>query len=153
LINTGLIPVPIQTQSQVNSMRVIRNYGADGFSGDNRVITVDEQARWWQSVQGRCHAWLFGLQRDDPWADTVGFGMILRRENKCWSPSAGVLPAYRGNGYGKQIVSWLALEAGNMGIQLHAQALRSNTAAVKAHNPLYWECYMANQEYVYFRTR
>jgi GNAT superfamily N-acetyltransferase len=129
-------------------MRVIRNAGVWGYSSDHTIISEDEQRVWWQKAQHGVYAWLFASN-----GEVVGYGMMSRREDGRWSPSAGVLPEWQGHGYGKHIVSWLALEAGNMGIELWAQALVGNPAAVRTHDEAYWDKLGEDDTYAYFRSK
>ena len=143
-----LVPIPVQSWGHVNCMRLIRNSGAWGFSSDNTVISEDEQRAWWQKAQHGVYAWLFAHD-----GEVIGYGMMSKRDDGRWSPSAGVLPEHQGHGYGKYIVSWLSNEASNMAIELWAQAKLDNPAAVHTHDLHYWDKLGEDAHYVYFRSK
>ena len=150
-VATRLQVIPVQSAGHVNCMRVIRNSGSAGYSGDDFQITEDEQQDWWRSLAPRMlvKAWLYASH-----GVVVGYGMYSWREDQQqWSPSAGVLPEHRGRGYGKWIVSHLAQMASAEGITLYAKAWLNNEPAVATHDPKFWERVAQDADYAYFRSR
>ena len=143
---TTLVAAPVTTWGNVNCMRLIRNQGRHGYSGDNREVTEEEQWAWWRN--NRVHAWLFSES-----GRVVGYGMLMKREGDRWSPSAGVVLEQMGRGLGGRIVDYLADEARELGITLYAQAKLDNPAAVKTHHADRWVKLGEDDTYAYFRTK
>lgn len=138
----------VQSPHQVEMLRMIRNAGRGGYSHDHHEISRDEQRKWWGDMQHRIQAWLYATID----GQVVGFGLIRQTDDGRWSPSAGVLHEHQGHGYGGKIVDDLVDRARARGIQLHAQALLDQPAAVATHHQDRWERLGSDEQYVYFRS-
>lgn len=146
---TRLQVMAVTSRAQINCMRIIRNSGSSGYSGPDVQIDHDAQQAWWfkHASAGEVYGWLYLA-----YGNVVGFGMILKRADGQWSPSAGILPEHQGRGYGKWVVSNLVDQARHLGLVLTAKAKRSNPPAVATHDPALWEQIGLDDDYVYFRS-
>jgi GNAT superfamily N-acetyltransferase len=102
-------------------VRQLRNAGRDWF-GDAHAITSDEQRAWWEAHKDEIRCILVG---DPP----VGYGMLVRREDRFWV-SLAVSPEARGLGWGRKIYEVLAQIAGDEPI--YAGIRRDNVASRRA---------------------
>lgn len=137
--------IPVQSSGHLNCMRTIRNAGSGGYSGDDIQITEEQQTNWW--LNNHAYAWLYTSN-----GVVVGYGMIMKRDDGQWSPSAGVVEEQQGRGYGKWIVTNLVDQAKNLGFTLYAKAKKTNPAAVLTHDPLCWDRLGEDDDFVYFRS-
>jgi GNAT superfamily N-acetyltransferase len=128
-------------------MRVIRNTGIGGYSGDNTEISVDQQRAWWRKNRHKLHAWLYAHH-----GTVVGFGM-LRQEKRKWTTSVGILPEHQGNGYGGAIVDDLVCQGRELGYSMVAMARLDNPAAVATHHREYWDRLAGDETYAYFVSK
>lgn len=147
-VTTRLQMVQVVSWGQLNCMRVIRNSGAAGYSNANGEVTEEQQREWWAANKHRTFAWLFVA-----YGVVVGFGMIQKRDDGHWSPSAGVLPEHQGRGYGGRIVDHLVVEARGRSMTLWAQAKLDNPAAVATHHRDYWDRLGDYDGYAWFRSK
>jgi GNAT superfamily N-acetyltransferase len=141
-----LTRVEVQSERQVQCLRVIRNAGRFGYSNDTEEISAPAQREWWRRSQGKVHAWLYSVA-----GEIVAYGMFFQRDDGSWSPSAGVLPDYQGRGYGGRIVDDLVARARELGVQLVAAARLDNPAAVATHHPDLWERLEDSATHAHFR--
>jgi len=143
----ALQAIRVVTEAHVEQMRRIRNVDRDGYSTASDEITPEQQARWWSEHGGTVHAWLYL----DTAGALVGFGLVRPDANGHWCPSVGVLPNYRGRGYGKWIISDLTRQAPE---RLYAQAKRANAAGCRTHAAADWdEIDGPDPAYRYYRAR
>jgi hypothetical protein len=146
-----LNPFEIKHAALAEVMRVIRMSGREGFSGNTDYITPDQQTAWWKVVYPRhVRAWLFQVACPCANKHFNAFGYLYKQQDDRWTASVGMLPCARGKGYGSAIITYLALNAGQV---IHAKAAKANPAAVKVHKDAYWLSMGEDADYVYFRTR
>lgn len=108
-----LAPVDARTWRDAEALRLIRNTCREHMTGDNREIGREQQEAWWWSPARRRNAiWLFlapggvDVGLGVPSGPAVGFG-LLRMEGESWWATLGLLPAWRGQGYGVEIYRYL----------------------------------------------
>jgi RimJ/RimL family protein N-acetyltransferase len=146
----GLQALVIQTETQVEQLRLIRNTCKDGFSHDNDVITPEAQQAWWLRLKlyGDVQAWLYYIIEND-YGSIVGYG-LLRRDDSKWYSSVAVLPEYAGRGYGGAITADLVRRSDE---PVYATARIDNPAACKLHREADWAETHRDDRLVYFLTR
>lgn len=143
----ALTAYPIQSDIDVERLRMIRNATAHGFSNHTDQISADQQRAWWASMQGRVKGWLYR----DEYKQLVGFGLLRRDDEGYWLTVVGVLPGYEGRGYGKEITHDIVTRAPG---RCKATARKDNPGAVKLHVDADWEIVDGPDErLVYFLGR
>lgn len=127
----GLVARQIETEVDVESLRVIRNECKDGFSHDNDAITVQQQAAWWALMRERVKGWLYwnGLA-------VVGYGLVRQTDDGRWWSSVAVLPEYAGKGYGGALTADLVRRVPHV---VWATARLDNPPAMRLHRAADWD--------------
>lgn len=107
-------------------MRGVRNTCREYMTRNTAEISVEEQLAWWASLQAvddaevredtvRCYLFYLadtadigeGILAPAPGTpDAVGYG-LLRRSSAAWWLTGGLLPPYRGLGYGTDLFRYL----------------------------------------------
>ncbi len=101
--------VHVTRPDQAEQMRVIRNSCREFMTNDRHEITPEEQQAWFDSIHDSHLVWPF-LYKPRPTArypEPFGYGLIRRLGDKWWL-SGGLLPAWRGKGYGTDLFCELA---------------------------------------------
>jgi GNAT superfamily N-acetyltransferase len=120
-----LVPRRAVTLADAEALRVIRNACRLTMTGHTGEIAPDEQRAWWETYQCRTmRIWLF----DMPGGNPVGFGLLRPDESRWWA-TLGLLPEWRGRGYGVAIYRHLiAACPGDLWIDV----LLTNSASARA---------------------
>lgn len=138
--------LPVQTDDQIELVRIIRNQTAHGFSNYTDQISEAAHIAFWEREKPLAWVYLDELGRP------VGFGLLryeLDRDH--WITVVAVLPEFGGRGYGKWITRDIVSRAPG---RVWATARRDNPAAVALHVAEDWETYDGpDQRLVYFRGR
>lgn len=142
----GLHAVQVVNPRQVELMRQVRNICRGTYAYDNTEISPHEQRAWWRNNRSRVRAYLYYEQG----AVLIGFGLLRIESDLRWWDSLGVLPVYRGHGYGSAITTDLALRAAG---QVWSSVLASNVPAQRMHRPELWEEVKRDGRLVVYRTR
>ena len=141
---------PVETAAHVETLRQLRNAGRDGFAHDNGEISEAQQAAWWAANGGRVLAWLFTRGGYYDPREVVGYGLLRRGpDGRLWS-SVAVAPAFRGLGYGLAVTRATVERAP---AEVWGEARRDNPAALRLHDPEYWELVEEGERTCLFRTR
>jgi len=136
----NLTPVPVESDGQVEEMRVIRN-SCRGFMTRNQdEISPEAQRRWWKTVERdqTLRAWLYRLEDHTADASGVvsfvnaGYG-IVRIEGEKVLVSGGLRPECRGIGLGRALFAHLVAESGPV---VHLEVLESNARARQVYERL-----------------
>lgn len=142
--------IPHEATSMTDALQVmrIRNVCRDGFSTHTEIIWPDEQRVWWAETEGRRGAWLY---RAHDAMEYVGFGLLLKRDDDCWTTTVAVLPDYRGHNYGKAIMHDIVTRCPG---PCRGTARKDNPAAVRLHIADDWDMVDGpDPRLVYFRAR
>jgi GNAT superfamily N-acetyltransferase len=101
--------VHVTRLDQAEQMRVIRNACREFMTNNRREITAEEQAQWFLSIQDSetILPFLYKPRPDHMYPKPFGFG-LLRKERDKWWLTGGILPEWRGKGYGKDLFAELA---------------------------------------------
>lgn len=128
-----LAPRVAVTGHDAERLRQIRNTCAAFMTGDNRQITPEQQAAWWDSEDRRRNAiWLFVPNFRARHVQPVGFG-LFRMEGATWWATLGLLPEWRGFGFGVGIYRHLIAHCpGDLWIRVLLTNPGSARAAEKA---------------------
>ena len=87
--------------NDLESMRLIRNSCREFMTHNTSFITQEQQFQWWEYVKDQ---WTYlYLDLDDT---PIGYGLVKKEENKMWV-SGGLLPEYRGKGFGRELFEHL----------------------------------------------
>lgn len=89
-------------------MRQIRNTCREFMTNDRHEILPDEQQAWFETIRGRDDIlpFLFKPRPEAMYPKPFGYG-LLRKMNEKWWVSGGLLPDWRGKGYGKWLFTSL----------------------------------------------
>jgi ribosomal protein S18 acetylase RimI-like enzyme len=100
----------VASPEQAEVMRVIRNTCREFMTNDRSEISVERQLEWFQSIKDDPFTVPF-LFRPDGFEAPIGYGLLRSVEHKLearWWLSGGLLPEWRGKGYGKVLFGELA---------------------------------------------
>lgn len=87
---------------QAQEMRVVRNACREFMTGDQHEITPDEQTAWFASLPPLQDETVLPFLYRPRRAPTMGYGLIRLIGDRWWV-SGGLLPEYRGKGYGTDL--------------------------------------------------
>ncbi len=141
--------VRVETDEQVETLRMLRNLTRHGFSHDTNIIESERQQGWWATMSrlGWVKAWLY--ERDDH--VVVGYGLLRMGYEAAWWNSLAVDPHFQGHGYGSFITHDLLNKHHG---QVFSSVKRNNPAAVAMHHRNEWECIDGPDDtLIYFRSR
>lgn len=129
----------VQSEADIQTMRLIRNECREGFAHFNGIISESEQRAWWDIEQGRVTAWLYEDEVQFwPHGRTprvVGFGMLRRGHDGQLYTTCAIYPWCTGNNYGKAIMRHMSAQTAE---RLVGEARRDNPAACKLHHIEGW---------------
>jgi GNAT superfamily N-acetyltransferase len=99
---------------QAEEMRVIRNACREWMTNDRLEISREQQVQWFLTIQ-RQHEegdesvlpFLYQPRPDHLFPRPFGYGLLRKQDGKWWL-SGGLLPEWRGKGYGKGLFGELA---------------------------------------------
>lgn len=138
---------PIESENDVERLRLIRNKTAAGYSNFTDQISQVQQRQWWAENRERLQGWLYR----DQYAQLVGFGLLRQDDEGFWLTVVGVLPGFEGNGYGKFITHDIVTKAPG---RCKATARKDNPGAVKLHVASDWDVVDGPDErLVYFESK
>ena len=123
--------VPSDAQD-VESLRVIRNSCREFMTSMTDEISIEAQAAWWaQSPVMRGTPLLFHLLTEP---NPIGFG-LLRVQGVVFL-TGGLLPRFRGKGYGAPLFQTLIALAVGVRMRPHLKVRSDNAQAVKLYKKL-----------------
>jgi len=101
--------IPVTRLDQAEEMRVIRNACREWMTNDRMEISRAMQVEWFLSIAVREDVlpFLYKPRPDHMYPRPFGYG-LLRKQNDKWWLSGGLLPEWRGKGYGKDLFAELA---------------------------------------------
>lgn len=139
--------IEITAGRHVEALRMLRNLTSDGFSSFNGQITREQQEKWWLSMQGKFHGWLYSV--DDTY---VGFGLVRLAEDGLWWNSIGVHPDHQGWGYGSYITHDVLVRCQ---MRMYAAVRRDNPVAIAMHSLDDWDVIDGPEpeRLMYFRSK
>lgn len=112
--------VPVSRVDQVEVLRTLRNECREWMTGDQRDISITEQAVWWSTIDKRFwEVHLFIKERE-----FAGFGLLRFQDQKWWM-TYGLGKKFRGKGWGVELVTELC--QGHK--EIWAEALVGNVAS------------------------
>jgi GNAT superfamily N-acetyltransferase len=136
-----MIAERITTIDQAQAMREIRNLCREGYVRFNEIISMEQQQEWWMKNRDTAHGFLF-LSEDK----VFGFGvLVLYPDGKYWATD-GVRPEFRGMGYGREILSYLA----RIKPEVWSDCRKDNIPAVRQHHPIVWTRYGEDENTITF---
>jgi len=144
----SLTPIKIETRDQAEGMRYIRNMGRMGYSRDKSYIPSDRQDDWWEKNKDSLVAFLFYDQT--PLEKLIGYAALILADDGKYYNSCGVIPDFRGNGYGREMTNFLLDHTDK---EVWSIAMKSNPAAVNLRDPAYWEIIYEDEEVIKYRNR
>ena len=124
-------PLPVRSISAALTLGELRNQCLDGLTGVPKLVTPEEQEKWYCSWKPLEH--LAYIYHDR--GVRVGWSHILFKDGFAW-PSLGVIPSERRKGFGPQIVKHAMIAGGCEALGL---LLARNTAIHKIDFALGWE--------------
>lgn len=108
-----LEPTMVSTRKHALEMARIRNTCREFMTRDQSYIGRLQQLSWFKKTylpanqEGIWTAWLFALGKED---DYVGFGMVRWVNEVSWL-TGGLLPEWRGAGFGVELFTFLIEQA------------------------------------------
>lgn len=141
----GLVARAVESEEDVEGLRLIRNACKDGFSHDNDEISMQQQAAWWVLMRDKVKAWLYWVE-----LDVVGYGLLRQTDDGRWWTSVAVLPQHAGKGYGGAITADLVRRADE---PVWATARLDNPAAMRLHREADWQETGRDERLVHYCTR
>lgn len=114
--------------NQMERLRRIRNSCREFMTRDTHEITIEEQAAWAKSLDRTvCCPFLLWVE-----GDAIGYGLI-RKEGEQWWLSGGLLPEWRGKGWGTILFGLLLMKAPR---PVYLEVKLSNRKAVRLYAKL-----------------
>lgn len=142
MVNLPIIAEEVSSIAQVETLRIVRNACTGTYAHFNGRMSYGKQQAWWQSEKARrdIHVWLYYYSEPIageayPSYVLVGFGMVREDDHRVWWNSIGVLPDYRGCGYGSYITSDVARRRYD---PIYAAVRRDNPAGIQMHKASDW---------------
>lgn len=105
-MNAPLYLWPAETLAHAESMRVVRNACREFMTRNTHEITVEDQREWFTSLDRDTQPFIGVVSMGHAGAETIAYGLLRLVENKWWL-SGGLLPTWRGQGYGRQLFAEL----------------------------------------------
>lgn len=101
--------IPVTRPEQAERMRIIRNACREFMTNDQHEITAAEQRRWFELIKDSrvMLPFLYKPLPDRRLPEPFGFGLIRKKDDKWWL-TGGLLPDWRGKGYGIDLFTELA---------------------------------------------
>lgn len=97
---------PAETLEHAEYMRRVRNECRQFMTRDTREISREDQIAWFQALDRDTTRPFFGLAIDIKngvaSGDVLAYGLVRLIDNRWWI-SGGVLPEWRGHGYGRKL--------------------------------------------------
>lgn len=128
-----------QDDCEREALRQIRNSCREFMTRDNHEITEEEQVAWWAKIDHKtCIPLLLTvktfLTTGGPLLKScsIGYG-LLRKEGERWWLSGGLLPQWRGQGWGTALFTLLLLKAPR---PVYLEVKLSNAKAVRLYAKL-----------------
>lgn len=116
-------------------MRLVRNRCASYMTGNTMPISVEQQTAWFNGLdRSVVRPFVFELG-----AFTIGYGLIQRLpryDGEGWWVSGGLMPAYRGQGHGKELFGRLADQANIAGEICWLEVRANNEPAIRTYRSL-----------------
>jgi RimJ/RimL family protein N-acetyltransferase len=117
----------VESASDVEAMRLIRNSAREWMTNDPRPIGKAQQEIWWEAHKDTVQAFVYGLGDR-----TIGYGLLVPApENSpggLWCTLA-LIPSERGKGFGTLIYQHLVAKAGQ---PVWAEIFSKNYASIRA---------------------
>ena len=119
------------THADAEVMRGIRNSCRQYMTNNRNLIQSDEQLEWFVMLdRGAMRPYLFVLG-----GTHVGYG-IIKLDDGVGLLTGGLVPAYRGLGYGTQLFSLLIEECSRWNIPPALEVLKTNDRAIVTYKKL-----------------
>lgn len=97
---------PAETLAHAESMRVVRNACREFMTRHTHEISVEDQREWFRGLDLAITKPSIGVISTDAGPEIIAYGLTRYVEGKWWL-SGGLLPAWRGQGYGRQLFAEL----------------------------------------------
>jgi ribosomal protein S18 acetylase RimI-like enzyme len=122
---------PVASDDDVEELRRIRNQCAEFMTRDPRLISAEEQRRWWADPRRPYECFLF-YAAEEPAGAPVGYGLVNTTDGKSWL-SGGLRPERRGQGLGRFLFGELVRRSSGVP---HLEVRRDNPRALRLYSRL-----------------
>lgn len=120
--------IPLRDIHDAQQMRIVRNLCREWMTNDQHEISETEQHVWWNTFdRASVRPMLYRLEAGLT-AGVIGYG-LARFMNARWWLSGGLLPEYRGIGYGKGLFQDLAAYVHGLGHEAWLTVFEDNLRA------------------------
>ena len=121
-------------ESEVETLRTIRNECSKFMTRSTEEITREQQIKWYENISDDVKLYLLHLVEFGVIGNPIGYGLI-RKEEGVSVISGGLIKQYRGLGYGKILFEYLIKNV-DKGSPLSLEVLKSNTVAANIYRSL-----------------
>ena len=135
--------VDVETLDLAQQLLRISYLCKEGAAYDQWRIDVEKQSRWWESNKDVSEAWLYGNTAKV----IVGFGMVRLRNDGRLELKVGVLPHFRGCGYGRRIVKRILWQVPEV---IMAKALIAHPWECRLYENKDWTEIRRDDRFIYF---
>lgn len=142
----------VSTLEEAQAIRKIRNDNRHLMTNHTDYISPEQQQRWWESLdKSKISLYIVtvGLLGSIVVSD-VGYGLIRFEDNIAYL-SGALGYSVRGNGFGKQIFSFLIDRALEKGCAIELEVLESNTVAHSLYKKLGFKEYKRSKGVIYMK--
>lgn len=131
----NLVLKRVETQSEVEYLRVIRNDCRSFMTRNPNYISSEEQLKWFETLSDDIVVYLLFNIEFGVIVSPIGYG-LLRLENGFITISGGLVESERGKGYGSWLFEHLVNLAKEYNSPIRLEVLKSNIKAFGIYSKL-----------------
>jgi ribosomal protein S18 acetylase RimI-like enzyme len=131
-----LIMIPVKTESDVETLRQIRNVCKNFMTRHTDEITYEQQQNWYKNIDKDSNK-LYLLHKIycGSVGDIIGYGYI-RIEDGCVLLTGGLIESERAKGYGHILFEYLVKNSEQFKIPIKLEVLKTNMKAFSVYNKI-----------------
>lgn len=131
-MNKYLKITEVINESELQSVRIIRNECKQFMTRNNQDITEEQQSLWYRNLDRKNNLLFIFQKGDGDVLHPIGYG-FNRIENNSVLLTGGLSEPERGRGYGKILFTFLLGHATSFRMPICLEVLKSNTNAKKLY--------------------
>lgn len=125
----------VDSDSDVESLRNIRNQCRSFMTRNSKEISKEEQVKWFGQLSDDVLVYLLHVVEYGVVAYPIGYG-LLRKDDDCILISGGLVESERGKGFGSCLFSYLIENAKKFKLPIKLEVLKNNIRAFAIYSKL-----------------